>query len=87
MTRHADRLLLAEIAQEMGYEDLAAIQHRKGRDSVMQGSGAMASLAEATGPSSPEAFAAWAVGAGRKIAPAPPPQAEPGFSWVLRKKA
>ncbi|WP_206245299.1 hypothetical protein [Novosphingobium terrae] len=88
MTRHADRLLLAEIAREMGYEDLAAIQHRKGRDTLMQGNRALASLSETAGPCWPEAFAQWATGAGSKtVPPALHAQAEPGFSWVLRNKA
>lgn len=88
MTRHADRLLIAEIAREMGYGELAAIQQRDGRKTVTHCDRALSALAEAAGPCWPEAFAELASGTtGERAVPAIDIRSEPGFAWVLEYRA
>lgn len=84
MTRHADRLLMADIAREWGYVDLASIQQRVDAEPLSQGCRATAALADAAGPCWPEAFAHSALGG--QPSPMAGAPTDPAFSWVLHPK-
>ncbi len=90
MSRASDHLLFAEVAREMGYEDLVHITLRAGslgKTRCRPGAEAFAALARANPALWPEAFAELALGAA-------PRRSDGGridtggssFSWVLRRR-
>lgn len=86
VTRHADALLIAEIAREAGYRRVALVQHGGDRlvaDCARDGA-TIATLARLAGAGWPEAFAELALRGGMRCERHEPAAAiQPAFSWML----
>jgi hypothetical protein len=90
VTRHADQLLVADIAREAGYRPVAVIQHCTDGRLVPQcsaGAQSIGTLAQYSGERWPAVFAELAAGgAPRAEVSAVTGRADPAMSWVLARR-
>jgi len=90
VSRHADELMVREIAQQAGYRRVSLIQHRVAGDMVpicAPDGASFATLAQLAGGRWPEAFAELAIGGIERCeAVSHAAAAEPAFSWVLTRR-
>ena len=90
VSRHADELMVREIAQQAGYRRVSLIQHRVAGDMLpicAPDGASFATLARLAGGRWPEAFAELAIGGIERCEPVShAAAAEPAFSWVLARR-
>jgi hypothetical protein len=90
VSRYADQLLVAEVAREAGYRQIALIQHGRTGRLLVQDSGAKArigGLAKVSGAAWPRSFANLALGHFEENGPflAGSAVSIAGLSWVLAR--
>ena len=89
VTRHADAILVEEIAGELGYRPLASVRHLATGSAGVRCDGPrsrkLAGMADAAGNSWPEMFAAFSLGKSACGAGPRDGISAPAFSWILAK--